>query len=122
MSRLWGVDVRDWWLPNDEGFPPILRATRDFVQARMSTPKDQFSQDLRDINGIFSSLNLDDSDQVGEAAPEEGGESATTWQALAVLDEVSTQQMILEDQTTTSEDSPPQFLQEAARAQPGWRR
>ena len=29
MSDLWGVDVTHWWLPNDEGYPPILRALRD---------------------------------------------------------------------------------------------
>lgn len=122
MSRLWGVDVKDWWLPNGEGFPPILRATRDFVQARMSAPKDQFSQDLRDINGIFSTLNIDDPDQVGEVASGESGGGATTWQALATLNEASMQQIAFDDQTTTSGDSPPQFLQEAARTQPGLQR
>ncbi|KAF2235613.1 hypothetical protein EV356DRAFT_444829 [Viridothelium virens] len=123
MSRLWGVDVRNWWLPNDEGRPPILRATRDFVQARMSAPQDQFSRDVQDINGIFSSFDLEDPEQVGNAASsssEQGDQGTTTWQALAALDETSMQQMVLDDQTTTSEDSPPRFLQEAARAQPGW--
>ena len=34
MSDIWGVDVTGWWLPNDEGYPPVLRALRDFIDFR----------------------------------------------------------------------------------------
>ena len=122
MSRLWGVDVRDWWLPNNEGFPPILRATREFVQARVGPPKDQFSQDLQEINGIFSSFNIDDPGPVGEVAASEDGDDTTLRLAPAEIDGAVMQQMLFDDQTNTSDDSPPQYLQHFARAQLGWTR
>ena len=113
MSRFWGVDVRDWWLPNSEGFPPILRATRDFVQGRMGAPKDQFSQDVQDINGIFPSLHIHHPNQAGEAGEvasgEYRGENATATEALAALDEANVQQIAFDDQTITSDDSSPRF-------------
>ena len=34
MSDLWGVDVTHWWLPNDEDYPPVIRALRDFINFR----------------------------------------------------------------------------------------
>ncbi|KAI9663007.1 MAG: hypothetical protein M1821_008054 [Bathelium mastoideum] len=120
MSRLWGVDVRDWWLPNDEGFQPILRAARDFVQARMGPPRDQFSQDLQNINGIFSSFNIEESDYIGDEAFDSDGSPTTVREGLGVPDQASTEHMLLDDQTTTGDSSPPRFLQQAARAQHGW--
>jgi hypothetical protein len=49
-----------WWLPNDEGYPPIIRSIRKFVEERTAPAKDLPSEDLRDMKAIFSSLNLDD--------------------------------------------------------------
>jgi hypothetical protein len=49
-----------WWLPNDEGYPPIIRSIRKFVEERTAPAKDIPSEDLRDMKAIFSSLNLDD--------------------------------------------------------------
>lgn len=61
MTEDWGVDVTKWWLPNDEGCPPIIRSIKDFIQERTTAPKDQTSEDLRDMKGLFSSLSLADS-------------------------------------------------------------
>ena len=49
-----------WWLPNDEGYPPIIRSIRKFVEERTTPAKDLPSEDLRDMKAIFASLNLDD--------------------------------------------------------------
>ena len=48
-----------WWLPNDEGYPPIIRSIRKFVEERTAPAKDLPSKDLRDMKAIFSLLNLD---------------------------------------------------------------
>ncbi|TVY90139.1 Sterol uptake control protein [Lachnellula willkommii] len=49
----------DWWLPNDENYPPIIRSIRKFVEERTAPAKDTPSGDLRDMKAIFASLNLD---------------------------------------------------------------
>lgn len=62
MSDLWGVDVTHWWLPNDEGFPPMLRALRDFIDFRaMSAAKEPDAKDVdvRDMAGIFKTMSLE---------------------------------------------------------------
>lgn len=58
MSDAWGVDVTRWWLPDDEGYAPILRAIREFVEYRTMPARDRASEELRDMSGIFESLNL----------------------------------------------------------------
>jgi len=50
-----------WWLANDEGYPPIIRSIRRFVQDRTSPAKDISTEDLRDMKAIFASLKIDDS-------------------------------------------------------------
>jgi len=49
-----------WWLPNDEGYPPIIRSIRKFVEERTSPATDLPGEDLRDMKAIFASLKLDD--------------------------------------------------------------
>jgi hypothetical protein len=61
MLEAWGLEPSDWWLPNDEGCPPIIRSIKDFIRERSTAPKDQISEDLREMRGIFSSLNISDS-------------------------------------------------------------
>jgi hypothetical protein len=55
-----------WWLPNDEGFSPIIRSIRKFVEERSSLPTDVPKEDLREMKQIFAALKLDDN-----AAPKE---------------------------------------------------
>lgn len=66
MSELWKEDVSHWWLPNDEGYPPIIRAIRDFIDIREHLPTDEFGADVRDMNGIFRSLRVEE-----QAIPED---------------------------------------------------
>lgn len=61
MLEAWGLEPSDWWLPNDEGCPPIIRSIKDFIRERSTAPKDQVSEDLKEMRGIFSSLNISDS-------------------------------------------------------------
>jgi hypothetical protein len=49
-----------WWLPNDEGYPPIIRSIRKFVEERTSPARSVDTEDLRDMKAIFASLKLDD--------------------------------------------------------------
>jgi hypothetical protein len=58
MSGHWGVDVNRWWLENDEGYPKVVRALRDFVAYRASMPKDSVTADVRDMSGIFRAMNM----------------------------------------------------------------
>jgi len=46
MSGLWGVDVDHWWLPNNEGYPRVVRALREFVEYRTSMPTDATTADV----------------------------------------------------------------------------
>ncbi|KAF2996673.1 hypothetical protein E8E13_004257 [Curvularia kusanoi] len=61
MLEAWGLGPSDWWLPNDEGCPPIVRSIKDFIHERSTAPKDQISEDLKEMRGIFSSLTISDS-------------------------------------------------------------
>lgn len=60
MCDVWNVDVTRWWLPNDEGYPPIIHAIRQFIDYRARAPHDTASEDLRDMKGLFNALSLDD--------------------------------------------------------------
>lgn len=71
MSEHWGVDLSHWWLPNNEGFPPILGSIRSLIHDRSEgPPRDQMSAAIRDMRGIFDHLALADD------APSESPDSA----------------------------------------------
>lgn len=57
----WGLPPSDWWLPDDEGCPPIIRSIKDFIQERTTAPKDEVSENLREMRGIFGTLTVSDS-------------------------------------------------------------
>lgn len=61
MLESMGEGPSDWWLPNDEACPPIIRTIKDFIKERTTAPKDQVSDDLREMRGIFNSLTISDS-------------------------------------------------------------
>lgn len=72
MLESYGVGPSDWWLPNDEGCPPIIRSIKNFIRDRTTAPKDQVSEDLREMRGIFSTLIISDSPPEGSHTPIEG--------------------------------------------------
>ncbi|KAF2002236.1 hypothetical protein P154DRAFT_142877 [Amniculicola lignicola CBS 123094] len=57
----WNLEPADWWLPNDEGCPPIIRSMKNFIFERTIAPRDQTSEDLREMRGIFTTLSISDS-------------------------------------------------------------
>ena len=62
MSDLWEADCTRWWLPSNEGYPPILRSIREFIDYRSQRPQDTATEDLRDMKGLFHAMKLDDSE------------------------------------------------------------
>lgn len=60
MTELWGEDVSRWWLPNDESYPSTIRIIREFVEYRATRPTDTWTTDIRDMKGMFRSLNLEE--------------------------------------------------------------
>src|ERR1700753_4127194 len=54
------VDLSSWWLPGNEGAPNVILSIRDFAAERMNILKDDKSENLREIRGIFNTLSLSD--------------------------------------------------------------
>lgn len=77
MSELWGDDVTRWWLPNDEGYPPMVRAIREFVEYRARLPSDAWGADVRDMNGIFRTMNVSDDQSIPDDLKGMGTDSDT---------------------------------------------
>lgn len=54
-------DLLRWWLPNDDLYPPIVRRIRSFIEERTVKPRNQTSEDIRNMKAMFGKLNVDDS-------------------------------------------------------------
>lgn len=63
MLEQWGLEHSDWWFPNDEDCPRIIRSIKNFIRERTTAPKDQTSEDLQEMRGIFSTLTISESPQ-----------------------------------------------------------
>ena len=61
LSHQWNVDLSDWWLPNDEGRPPIIRHIREFIADRTATPRHSKEEDVLEMKGLYNSLCLSNS-------------------------------------------------------------
>lgn len=59
MTDIWGEDMSHWWLPNDEGYLSTIRTVRDFVEYRATKPRDPWAVGIRDMSGIFRTLNIE---------------------------------------------------------------
>jgi hypothetical protein len=80
MAEMWREpDVNHWWLPNDEGFTPLLHDIRAFIKERVvayeESKRDELRDDVRDMKAIFSKLNIDDSPK---SSPSDGSASGIT--------------------------------------------
>ena len=61
MAELWNdSEITRWWLPNDEGYTPIIRSIRTFIEERTLKPRNQSSEDVRNMKGVFSKMSLSD--------------------------------------------------------------
>lgn len=47
-----------WWLPNDEGFTPILQSIRAFADDRNAVAVSAQVGNLREVNQVFEKLQL----------------------------------------------------------------
>lgn len=47
-----------WWLPNDEGFTPILQSVRAFADERNAAAVTAQQESLREVQHIFAKLQL----------------------------------------------------------------
>lgn len=65
MGQFWGADVSDWWLPNEEGRPQIIRQIREWTDMRVTSPRGAKEEDLLEMKGVFSTLSLS-----GSSSPE----------------------------------------------------
>lgn len=61
MAQAWNADVSDWWLPNEEGRPPLIRHIREFIADRSAIPKGSKEEDVMEMKGVFNALNLSNS-------------------------------------------------------------
>ncbi|KAL9033734.1 MAG: hypothetical protein Q9214_007370, partial [Letrouitia sp. 1 TL-2023] len=62
MAELWGLpEILHWWLPDDEGYPAIIRSIRSFIEERTLKSSEQAkTEDVRNMKAIFSKLTLDE--------------------------------------------------------------
>ncbi|KAI9839307.1 MAG: hypothetical protein M1819_003302 [Sarea resinae] len=70
MAQLWAEpEVNHWWLPNDQDHSQIIRSIRSFVSDRAVIPKDQNSEDLRDMKALFGSMKINDNPPTPAESP-----------------------------------------------------
>ena len=82
MALLWGApEVEDWWLPNEEGYLPILKEIRTLIEERVRKAREEGkdgSDDLRDIKAVFSRMNVGgEESSPGSVASSSAGQGLT---------------------------------------------
>ncbi|KAL8666240.1 MAG: hypothetical protein Q9168_007521 [Polycauliona sp. 1 TL-2023] len=67
LASLWSVpELRHWWLPDEEGYPPIVRSIRGFIKDRtQNTGHQHKDEDVRTMKGLFDKLNMNDGPEDG---------------------------------------------------------
>ena len=70
--------MNHWWLPNDAGYPAVVREIRMMTKERINNPRDNFRVDIRDMKTIFGNLALEDRDTSSkESSPSTDGNCPT---------------------------------------------
>ena len=54
--------IMNWWFPNYEGCPPVVKIIHEFVGERSAQPKDEMTQDLKDMAQVFKNMTIDSGD------------------------------------------------------------
>ncbi|RHZ51555.1 hypothetical protein CDV55_103811 [Aspergillus turcosus] len=76
MAVLWQLpEINHWWLPNEEGYPEIIREVRSMTEERTAHARDNFRENVRDMRTIFWKLSLDDTES--ETSPPSAGLEAS---------------------------------------------
>ncbi|KAL1960948.1 hypothetical protein VTO42DRAFT_4836 [Malbranchea cinnamomea] len=68
-------DVADWWLPNEEGYPNLVREVREWTNERTTNPRDNLREAVRDMRLIFGRMGLEQ-DTMSSQASSPSGQSA----------------------------------------------
>lgn len=69
LAELWNIpDVVSWWLPEGEGFSPVIRSIRSIVENRTppstNSPK---AEDVRTVKALVATMSV--SGGQGDAIP-----------------------------------------------------
>lgn len=48
-----------WWLPDDDGFSPILQSIRNFADERNAAAMNAQQESLREVQHIFAKMSMD---------------------------------------------------------------
>ncbi|PGH30225.1 hypothetical protein GX50_07020 [[Emmonsia] crescens] len=68
MADLWQLpELNHWWLPNEEGYPRLVREIREWTSERELKPRDTFREDLRDLKTMFWRMTMDDTSSPGSS-------------------------------------------------------
>ncbi|KAJ5320075.1 hypothetical protein N7508_000358, partial [Penicillium antarcticum] len=60
LAAIWQTpDLEHWWLPNEEGYTDIIREIRAMTAERLSQPRDELRENVRDMKYMFRGMNLD---------------------------------------------------------------
>lgn len=72
-----------WWLPNNEGFSPILQSVRAFADERNVTAVSAQTENLREVRHIFAKLQIGEGGAggAGGAAADAGSQQAGDFDA-----------------------------------------
>jgi hypothetical protein len=92
IADVWQIpEVNDWWLPDDQGCPDIVKEIRALTEERTANPRDDLHEDIRDMKSVFRKINIDDagsqsspsvdSGLLTEPSPDQAS-SAQAWQQL----------------------------------------
>jgi hypothetical protein len=78
MAELWQIpEIKHWWLPNDEGYLPILRNIRSFIEERGAMVKSgDHNDDLQSMKAIFAKLNIDDATTSSQRSSPQSGSAS----------------------------------------------
>lgn len=60
MASIWDLpEINQWWIPNEEGYPEVIRSIRECMGNRLpNAASHSRSEDQRNIKGIFSNLTI----------------------------------------------------------------
>ncbi|RAK99141.1 Zn(II)2Cys6 transcription factor [Aspergillus ibericus CBS 121593] len=68
LAALWQKpEINGWWLPDEEGYPSIIREVRAMTEERTSHPRDNFREDVSHMKTLFWNITLDDTES--ESSP-----------------------------------------------------
>ncbi|OJD14275.1 hypothetical protein AJ78_05352 [Emergomyces pasteurianus Ep9510] len=66
MAELWQLpELNHWWLPNEEGYPSLVREIRDWTSERDLKPRDTLREDIRDLKTMFWRMSVEDTSSAG---------------------------------------------------------